>query len=130
MTLSLATCLKKLYLSNLAASSVESTFSSIVRPLRTLKDDLQNIVRDKKMSLVRAAALEQDKEREASESALGISAPPKRHVFSVVFAAILLATLGSAALLGVALIMKQREGGVASPAGTPLLFAEVALPLP
>ena len=107
----------------------EGTASSIVRPLHTLKDDFQDIVRDKKISLVRAAALELDKKRDEDQSKLEVSKSGNRHMFRIVFAAILLASLGSAAFFGVALIMNEREGGPATLPETSLLFAEAALPL-
>src|SRR3990167_1778320 len=44
-----------------SAQESEGIASAIVAPLRTLKNGLQNIVREKKISLVRAVALESEK---------------------------------------------------------------------
>jgi len=101
-----------------------------VSSVHTLKDDLQHAVREKKMSLVRAVALEQDKKRdEFVEEEFGRKARRKR-VSGILFATFLLFGLGIAALFGVYFVMMSHSAtGVESL--NSLVFAEqsVALPL-
>ena len=108
---------------------IPENIPSTVMPVRTLKNDFQDIVRDKKISLVRAAALEQDKRRGNQPSASDSTTKRKRHTFNVVFASILLATLGTAAFFGIALIVRERSGTVEVPPNTSLLFSESSFPL-
>ena len=103
--------------------------ASIVAPLRTLKNDFQDIVRDKKMSLVRATALEQEKRRPDRMSQLDASNAGSRRTVKIVLTVIFLAVLGSAALFGVAVVMQDRNAGATTPADTSLLFAESTVPL-
>jgi len=104
--------------------------ASMVVPVHTLKDDFQDIVREKKMSVVRAAALEQDKKRGVDKRYdIGANAH-KRHTFGIVFASILLALLGTAAFFGVAIIMQERNGITPTQANNSLLFSENTLSLP
>jgi len=103
--------------------------SSIVMPLRTLKNDLQEIVRTKKISLVRAAALEQEKRGRADAPAE--STRPKSHRTSgILFAAALLVALGGASIFGVYIITQQRSGVPPPDPDTSILFAESTIPLP
>ena len=104
--------------------------ASFTAPLHTLKSDLQEIVRVKKVSLVRAVALEQDKRRGSRNAEANIAPRRSGRLFGMLFAAILLIGLGAAAIFGVYTIMQQR-GGAASgvPQGPSLLFAETTVPL-
>lgn len=103
----------------------------VVAPVRTLKNDFQDIVRDKKMSYVRAASLEQDKKRDRGRvSELETKTPPSRRTFMIIFGAILFLVLGSATLFGISVIMQERSGTVATPDDTSLLFTESAVTLP
>lgn len=104
--------------------------SSIVAPVHTLKNDFQDIVREKKMSLVRAAALEQDKRRSPGEKYDVAGSVRKRHTFGIVFASVILALLGTAAFFGVALVMQERSGVATQQEAPSLLFAESSVPLP
>jgi len=105
--------------------------SSVVVPLHTLKNDFQDIVREKKISLVRAAALEQDKKRTTERFAASYTRTSRdRRTFNVVFTTVLLVILGSAALLGVAVIMRERSGVSMPLSDASLLFAEASFPLP
>ncbi len=104
----------------------------IVTPLHTLKDDLQDIVRVRKMSVVRVAALEQDKKRDqASMRTLETpaSAQRSRRTFVVIFFAILLVVLGSAALYGVYIVMQSKSVTPATQYSS-LIFAEQTETLP
>src|SRR3989338_7370367 len=100
---------------------------SSVASVHTLKDDLQNVVRDKKMSLVRAVALESEKKK--GQEHLAIGAPSRKVIGIAIVAAILLA-LGLVAFVGVKSVLKQGVGN-AQPATAPsLMFAEKTLPFP
>lgn len=95
--------------------------------VHTLKDDLQEVVRDKKMSLVRAVALEVEKKHGQDKGGYAKDLAKKGHRHSVpiiAFAATVLIILGALALYGVYAVMR----GDAPPATTEneasLLFAE------
>lgn len=104
--------------------------SSIVVPVHTLKDDFQGIVRERKMSLVRAAALEQDKRRNVDKRYDVARSGQRRRSFGIIFASVLFALLGTGAFLGVALVMQERGGTAPGQNASSLLFAESSLPLP
>ncbi len=97
--------------------------------LHTLKDDLQTVVRDKKISFIRAAALEQQKlhrDAPAETKAQPAARGSKRTVGVIVLAALLI-LLGGAALAAVLAIEKrQGEDGTSGTLrnNDSLLFAE------
>jgi hypothetical protein len=103
----------------------------IVTALHTLKDDMQDIVRRRKISLVRASALEQDKKREAPVAPVQnpAAAQRTRRTFAFVFAALLLIGLAGAALYGVAVVMNNRTAAPAQQYPS-LIFAEAVVTLP
>jgi hypothetical protein len=100
--------------------------SSIVTPMRTLKDDLQTVVRDQKISLVHAASLEEEKKhgREHLEpEQLEIRAHKSRRTIGVLFASGLLILLGAGALFGIYLVMQEQQSVPTVPQSS-ILFAE------
>ncbi len=104
--------------------------SGNISSVHTLKDDLQTVVKEKKMSLVRAVSLEQDKKRsELIEEDFGRRERRKRTV-GILFASALLFLLGGAALAGVYLVMMSHSATNVQQLNS-LVFAEqsVALPL-
>ena len=112
-------------------SSGSTLVSSIVAPFRTLRDDLQNIVRVKKISLVRAAALEQDKQRHTSETERGVHERARsKRSFGILFTVLLLTVVGAAALFGVYIISSERGGSARQEPSSSILFAENTLGLP
>lgn len=105
---------------------------SDVRPLHTLKDDLQNVVKDKKISIVRAAALEEEKRHrvQPSEIAKAVAARPRRFGLAL-FASLTMVVLGVLALIAVFLVMQERQATSNDSLGnTSLVFAEQTIPLP
>ena len=108
--------------------------ASAVLPFRTLKDDLQTIVREQKISLVHAVSLEEEKKKGQEHLApeqKDIQNRRKRRTFGILFVAGLLIVLGAGAFFGVAYVMQERQG---RPTGIPdssILFSEqtVAFPL-
>lgn len=105
---------------------------SIVTPVHTLKQDLEGIVVDQKMSMIHAAALEQDKRKGQQEVVAETSARVQRtrRTSAFVFTSVILVILGGAALFGVATIMSQRSPTVQTGSDTSLLFAEQAVSYP
>ncbi|MEN9561530.1 MAG: hypothetical protein RIQ56_803 [Candidatus Parcubacteria bacterium] len=99
---------------------------SAVVPMHTLKDDIQNVVLEKKMSIIRAAAVEQDKHRNNDEVIQEIEAPKKRRQFGILFASILFIFLGAAAIFGV-VIVESGRGTSSQTYSSSLVFAEQSL---
>jgi hypothetical protein len=101
-----------------------------ISSVHTLKDDLQYAVKEKKMSLVRAVSLEQDKKRtEFVEEDFGRKERRKR-ITGILFASGLLFALGFAALFGVYVVMTSYTAAPTQQLNS-IVFAEqsVALPL-
>lgn len=98
----------------------------VLTPVRTLKDDLQHVVRDQKISLVSAVSLEEARRHRpgAGEAAkLPQERQKPRRLFFMLFSAIVLVVLGAAALFGVSLSQSARTA--APEASSPsLIFAE------
>lgn len=101
---------------------------SSVPPLHTLKDDLQSTVRDKKMSIVHAVALEEEKKR-GREKLEGGSGTEHKHTRAIllIFALILLA---GGALYGIYVYNREPAPASAAPEETPLFFADKTVPFP
>ncbi len=104
--------------------------SDDVRAVHTLKEDLQNIVRTKKISMVRAVTLEEEKRHRPNVLAEEEAAHTRRrNPFSLITITILLFLLGAGALGGAYLVLQERTAPVAIPSNQ-LLFAEQAVPFP
>lgn len=108
---------------------------STVRAIHTLRQDMQHVVSDGKMTLVHAAALEQDSRRtritEQPHQTPG-AASRNRRTIGMLLVIFLLLFLGAAALFGVYYVITQQQAAPVQHAGGPsLIFAEqeVALPL-
>ena len=105
---------------------------SDVVAVHTLKDDLQDVVHDKKLSLVRAVSLEED--RRARRAAPAEQAPASgqrsKRVAGIMFVSTLLVILGVGALYGVFFVMNQRENPPGSSPDTSILFSEQSVLLP
>ncbi len=103
----------------------------IAPPVHTLKDDIQHVVRVEKMSLVRAASLEEDRkiQDDAQPQEPGTTQRTNR-AKTIIVVSSLLVILGLAAILGVFIVMNQ--GGVlpAQQGPASLIFAEQNLLLP
>ncbi|MFZ2555508.1 MAG: hypothetical protein WAZ27_04280 [Minisyncoccia bacterium] len=98
-----------------------------IRSLHTLKDDLQHVVQDNKMSYVRAVALEEEKRQRFEERV-----PPRAHKRSLltVFILILLVGTGLLALGAVYIVMQQRTVQSDASQQSAILFAEQTVPFP
>ena len=81
--------------------------------VHTLKDDLQEVVRDEKISLVRAAALEEDKRAHRSHEAVpeDTRAPQRRRFAGTIITIIVLIVVGCVALAAVVFVQNARQGG-------------------
>lgn len=118
----------------LPSSPLQSTQASPtgVSSVHTLKDDLQHVVHDQKISVVRAVSLEQDK-RAHQKSDVFDSVPEvqkKKRGLGILFSSFLLLILGGAALLGVYLVMQSRTASPAQSTHSSILFAESAVAFP
>lgn len=107
------------------AESAAHNADSPVVAMHTLKQDLQSVVRQDKISLVRATALEQQKRR--PEPLDTPAAHTGGRAFGILFASVLLVVLGAAALGGVYFVMVQQSGTPAAPMSNSLIFAERSL---
>ncbi len=106
---------------------------SVVTPLHTLKDDLQSVVREQKISVVRAAALEEDRrtKRGVIVAKTDVHAVQRRRIFGIVATIGILVVLGGSALLGVSMIQGERAGSdAAALPSDSLLFSEQTVPFP
>lgn len=111
-----------------------------IASVHTLKDDLQHVVRDQKISVVRAASLEQDRRHHLSsqskESNARLEGPTPGEVqrgkraLGILFSVVLLLILGGSALGGVYLIAQQRAGSTPQREAQSILFAESTVALP
>ncbi len=101
-----------------------------VRALHTLKDDLQHVVRDKKLSLVRAVALEEEKLHRSRALDTDVRVPSRASGRRSLAVAAILLLLGCIAIGGVLFVMAERSGGTAAPITAAVLFAEQNVPLP
>jgi hypothetical protein len=107
--------------------------TSSVVSVHTLKDDLQHVVQDRKISIVRAASLEQDRKHREATLTPGETLPQsgeKKRVFGIVVGALALVGLGLAALFGVYMVESGRSAAPAAPQTSSLLFAEQTIPFP
>lgn len=105
---------------------------SIVTPLHTLKDDLQSVVRDQKISVVRVAALEEDRRaKQKSLAKTDVHSVQRRRIGGILVTIFVLVILGFAAIVAVFMIQKERSGSdAARQASESLLFSEQTVPFP
>lgn len=105
----------------------------IMSAVHTLKDDFQTAVYDNKLSVVQAAALEEEKRahKRPDEEAVLVQIARRRHAFGVLFSVVSLLTLGIIALGAVFLIIRDRSGITPTTFLVEgLLFSEQTIPLP
>lgn len=102
---------------------------SDVTAVHTLKDDLQGVVHDQKISLVKAVSLEEDRRARKSSVAKEISGAEQRsnRTFGILFASLTLLLLGGGALFGVLFIMNQKKAPPQLDTGSSVLFAEQSI---
>ncbi len=96
-------------------------------PVHTLKQDLQQVVRDQKISVVRAVALEQEKKRSAR-----IETPPEptSKAPAIIISIVFLLLLGVGAIAGVYYIATLQSAPAAQIKDDALVFAEQTLDFP
>ncbi|MBI5004396.1 hypothetical protein HZC00_04880 [Candidatus Kaiserbacteria bacterium] len=104
-----------------------------VVPLRTLKDDMSSIVENSKISLIRAASLEEEKKSKATKITSMVeekrARQRSRHILAMVFAIFMLFGIGAAALFGVYTITSLQRGTQSQNPASSILFAEHSLSL-
>ncbi len=106
--------------------------SSIVS-VHTLKDDLQNVVRDKKMSLVRAVALESEKKKgqeHLTAEGVALNTPRARKMMGIAFAVVVFLALAFAAYFGARTVFQQNAGNPQQSAAPALIFTEKTFSFP
>lgn len=96
-----------------------------VQSLHTLKQDLQEVVHEQKISVVKAAALEQDK----AKPPVFATPPATSRVKNIVFTALLLIVLGGAALGGVLFVVQDRSTPLPPERTDSLVFTEQTVSL-
>jgi hypothetical protein len=106
---------------------------SIVSPVHTLKDDLKEVVSEKKISVVRAVSLEEERRHKKTDVIAEVPQKPRatNRLAAFLFTILVLFGLGGAALWGVYTVMQERLGE--NPTTLPtssILFAENAVLLP
>ena len=115
----------------LSMLDAENPKQTDVRALHTLKDDLQNVVRDKKMSLVQAVALEEEKRHQKAPEAdtPQVAARKSRTRTILIFSGIL---FGVGALALMIVLYVKNDSGRMNDTAVPaqLLFAEQAVAFP
>lgn len=112
-----------------SAPKPDSTNEHTLASVHTLKDDLQHVVRDKKISYVRAAALEEEKKSRRGASETGI--PEKRSWASrALIAIVILFMLGGLALGAVFFVQMKQQATPQSPTTNSVMFAEQTVTFP
>lgn len=105
----------------------------IVPSLHTLKDDLYDLVRVRKMSLIHAATLESERKKHSAEAGSATQATKtKRRVrlFRLFLTMGIFLALGGAALFTVFIVQVERTTTTPTNFGTALVFAEQTLGFP
>jgi hypothetical protein len=103
--------------------------ASPVVAMHTLRDDLQHVVREQKISVVRAMALEEEK-RGAQHEDVAQAPREKSRMRGVLFATGLLSLLGLAALGGIYLVAASQAAPLPQQPSDSLVFAEQSDALP
>jgi hypothetical protein len=101
--------------------------------MRTFKEDLMHVVHDRKISLVSAVALEQDKKRDLPQptpAEIAIARHKRRRVFAILYTVVILMALSIAALFGVYTVENQRATPAPNPNTTSIIFAEQTFSFP
>ncbi len=104
----------------------EGRSSSLVVPIRTLKDDLQSIIRSQKISLVHAVSLEEEKkhgQEHLTPEQQEIKKRGSRRAIGILFTSAIFVLLGVGALAGVFFVV-QEQRSVSTPPQSSILFAE------
>jgi hypothetical protein len=105
----------------------------VVSSLRTLKDDLRDLVKVRKMSLIHAASLESERRKKTSdvESTVSASRGQRRlRMFRFIAGLAVLLAVGSAALFAIFIVQSERTGGSVTDFGAGIVFAEQTLSFP
>ncbi len=92
--------------------------------VHTLKHDLHEVVEDKKISIVRAAALESEKR--GRPEPLEMTPAPKRNILGIVIVIATLVVLGGGAMAGVYLLSRPTTTPIENTTSESLVFSESA----
>ncbi len=105
--------------------------STLISPVHTLKDDLVDVSREQKMSLVHAVSLEEDR-RAHTKGASETPAVQKqtKKTFTILLAVVLLLVIGGGLLFTTLSLMKKPGDIAPAMSSSSLLFAEASVTLP
>ena len=101
--------------------------------MRTFKEDLMHVVHDRKISLISAVALEEDKKRETrqpSPAEIAITRQRRRRTFAIFYTIVILFGLSIAALYGVYTVQNQHATPAPNPNSSSIIFAEQTFSFP
>jgi len=105
--------------------------SGSLAAVHTLKNDLQSVVRDQKISVVRAVSLEQDRRAREKSDRFDTPAPThSKRPWGVLLVSAVLLFLGAAALFGVYTVMQSSGAQEPSAQSASILFAENSVSYP
>ena len=112
-----------------------SVMQSGLQALRTYKGDVEDLVRDRKTSLLHAVALESEKARKSEATAHSEEASPgrtarKKRRMSIGVAILTLIGIGLLAFAAVFIVDQQRNMDIAVPADEALMFSEQTFAVP
>lgn len=110
-------------------AETETVKPTAVSAMHTLKDDLQHAVKEKKMSVVRAVSLEQDKKARIETDVDFGRIERRKRLVRIIFSSIIFTFLGAAALFGVYTVVQSRIG-IGIPSLNSIVFAEQSVSLP
>ncbi len=101
-----------------------------VFPVRTFHHDLQTVVKDSQLSLVQAAALEEDKRAHREPEPQSVHAATVRSYAAPIMLALSFIALGILLLGAILFIVREQTVGDSSQFGTNLIFAEQSAAFP
>ncbi|MCR4281246.1 MAG: hypothetical protein NUV88_02870 [Candidatus Kaiserbacteria bacterium] len=100
----------------------------LITPIHTLKDDLQSAVRNTKMSLVHAVALEEEKRRRQEKMDVGGQKEKPRNVAGIVLGIFVLIVLVAGGTYSVYSIKQKTAPASGALQDTPLFFSDKTVP--
>jgi len=98
--------------------------------IHTLKDDLQSVVRNTKMSIVHAVALEEEKRRGQQKSGMGVRKENPQHTAGIILGILVLTLLVAGSVYSVYTFKQKTAPASGALQDTPLFFADKIIPFP
>ena len=107
-----------------ARPEIKQKKSESVTPIHTLKDDLQDVVRDKKMSMAHAVALEEEKKRGQKNAGGTAQKEGASKASGIILGMLALLLLAAGAIYGVYAFQQGAAPASSAPEDAPLFFAD------